>query len=79
MNEFKFINAVKGVEYSARCSICMITFTVKWDGVAAVKNHCSSGSHKHLTVNLKPNKMITKFTLNECSLEADKIVLAEVT
>ncbi|KAI4454218.1 hypothetical protein MML48_10g00020464 [Holotrichia oblita] len=47
----------------ARCTMCKITFNVKYDGVKAVKSHSGTARHLNLEKASKMCDIMTKFLL----------------
>lgn len=46
---------------NAKCVICNVNFTVKWDGEKALSTHLHSEVHKRKERNLGTNSLITAF------------------
>ena len=71
---------VKGEdELSCKCKVCNVSFTVKHDGVKAVKKHLSSDKHKENFKIQSMNTSILKFMPPKFSTEYDKVKATELT
>lgn len=63
---------------TARCTTCASTFTVKFDGINAVKNHASSQKHKQNIPSPKQSAVLTKFFTPKSSSAEDEVTAAEL-
>ncbi|KAG0424923.1 hypothetical protein HPB47_027877 [Ixodes persulcatus] len=63
---------------AARCTLCASTFTVKFDGVSAVKHHASMQKHKQKSLASKQSAALTKFFAPATSSAEDKVTAAEL-
>ncbi|KAG0421294.1 hypothetical protein HPB47_002811 [Ixodes persulcatus] len=63
---------------AARCTLCASTFTVKFDGVSAVKHHASTQKHKQKSLASKQSTALTKFFTPATSSAEDKVTAAEL-
>ncbi|KAH7970084.1 hypothetical protein HPB52_024054 [Rhipicephalus sanguineus] len=63
---------------AARCTICASTFTVKFDGVSAVKHHASTQKHKQKSLASKQSATVKKFFVPAISSAEDHVTAAEL-
>ncbi|XP_040062850.1 uncharacterized protein LOC120837503 [Ixodes scapularis] len=63
---------------AARCTLCASTFTVKFDGVSAVKHHASTQKRKQKSLASKQSATLTKFFAPATSSAEDKVTAAEL-
>ncbi|KAH7982874.1 hypothetical protein HPB52_007873 [Rhipicephalus sanguineus] len=63
---------------AARCTICASTFTVKFDGVSAVKHHASTQKHKQKSLASKQSATIKKFFVPAISSAEGHVTAAEL-
>lgn len=56
-------------EKHAKCVICNVTFTVKWDGEKALSTHLKSETHVRKLRNVDNNLLMTAFVPKKNSLE----------
>lgn len=69
---------VKIDEKKAKCSICNVNFTVKWDGEKALTTHLNSENHKKTTQNLQRNSLMTTFMTKRNSSDELKVAIIEI-
>lgn len=69
---------VKVDDFTAKCSICYITFTVKHDGEKALKTHLNSKKHISNVSSLKKNILLTAFVPKKNIAEENSISIIEV-
>ena len=63
---------------AAKCTICASTFTVKFDGVSAVKHHASTQKHKQKSLVSKQSATVKKFFVPAISSAEDDVTAAEL-
>ncbi|KAI4460250.1 hypothetical protein MML48_6g00020814 [Holotrichia oblita] len=63
----------------ARCTMCKITFNVKYDGVKAVKSHSGTARHLNLEKASKMCDVMTKFFAPKDSKESHLVTMAEIS
>ena len=63
---------------TARCTVCSVNFTVKYDGIKAVITHRNSEKHKSFMRSGNTSHAISAFFPEEHSLEEDLILSAEL-
>ena len=54
LNEYEWLK--KRNEYEGECRLCRQTFSVKYEGVRAITNHCDSDKHNKSVKNEKESK-----------------------
>lgn len=63
-------------KYTAKCTWCSTTFTVKYDGEKAVKKHCSSKDHNEAKRYRVTNQLITNIFPSTSNLSHDNLRVA---
>lgn len=62
----------------ARCKVCNTSFSVKFDGIKAVKKHGDSLKHKGSIRSTNMSRVLTNFFPKKDSKDEDKIIAAEI-
>ena len=79
LNEFNWVKPFTDDPGNIQCKICLSTFTVVHDGVAALKQHESTQSHKKKVESASKSHLINSFLIKQNSPESDKVAIAELT
>lgn len=66
-------------QFTAKCNICHIFFSVKFDGFGAVKNHAASAKHQKFMKTSQNGPPIPCVLPCENNTEEDLIIAAEIT
>ncbi|MGH0158693.1 UNVERIFIED_CONTAM: hypothetical protein FKN15_055109 [Acipenser sinensis] len=80
MDDFKaWISKDHSDATSARCSVCHTSFTVKHDGVSAVKTHQTSDRHKQAFQAQKSSDTLSNFFVKKNTEEEDSVIASEIS
>lgn len=63
----------------ARCTLCKITFNIKYDGLKAVKSHSGTAKHLNLEKAAKMSDVMTTFFAPKDSKEFQLVTMAELS
>lgn len=63
----------------AKCRICQIQFTIKHDGVGAIKQHINSQKHKNMNNEQKQNQLFHNFFESKNTPENESLALCELS
>lgn len=63
----------------ARCILCKVQFSIKYDGVKAVNVHSDGVKHKRYVQAQKQTNTIASFFVEKKSADAEKLIIAEIT
>ena len=61
-----------------KCNTCCSSFSIKTDGVTAVKKHASSDKHRNNFLSKKMSKTLNSFFCNPNFVEKDQIIASEL-
>lgn len=65
-------------DFTANCTVCQQSFSVKYDGKSAVSSHAKSTKHKNAIAVQKQNKTLSAFFVKTNSEEEHRVILAEL-
>lgn len=68
---------MKCSEEYGKCKICQVQFTVKYDGISAIKQHLNSQKHKNMDNQQKQNQLLHNFL--ESTPENESLSLCELS
>lgn len=74
--DFSFLGSVPNDKYSAKCSLCMRTISVK-EGIKSVRQHAETSQHKANVSATSSKKLMTNYVISRLDPDQDKIVAAE--
>jgi hypothetical protein len=66
-------------EFTAKCLYCKSNFTVKYEGLAALRRHCDGKEHINNTNTTLKNNTLTNFFVHKHSSEEKRVIAAEVS
>lgn len=66
-------------EEYAKCKICQVNFTIKYDGISAVKQHLNSLKHKNMDKQQKQNQLLHNFLESKDTSETESLSLCELS
>lgn len=69
---------MKYSEEYAKCKICQVQFTVKYDGIGAIKQHLNSLKHKNIENQQKQNQLLNNFLESKNTPENESLSLCEL-
>lgn len=70
---------IKYNEEYAKCKLCQVQFTVKHDGINAIKQHLNSQKHKNIDKQQKRNQLLNNFLENKNTPENESLSLYELS
>ena len=65
-------------DFTANCTLCRQSFSVKYDGKSTVSSHAKSTKHKRTIIVQKQNKTLSAFFVKTNSKEEHLVILAEL-
>ena len=76
-DEFKWL-AKGNDQFMAKCHVCPATFSVKSDGVTALRKHMSSDKHKTSSAIIKQSATLSKYFTRKNTPDEDRTTASEV-
>lgn len=70
---------IKHNDEYAKCKICQVCFTVKHDGVGAIKQHLNSLKHNNMEKQQKQNQLLHNFFESKSTSENGSLALCELS
>ena len=65
-------------DFTANCTLCRHSFSVKYDGKFTVSSHAKSQKHQKNIISQKENMTLTAFFVKTNSKEEQLVILAEL-
>ena len=65
-------------DFTANCTVCRQSFSVKYEGKSAVTTHAKSSKHRNSVASQKQSKAISTFFVKKNTIEENQVVLSEL-